>query len=100
MTSIVRDSKIRSGDPRIEGTRITVLDIKRRVIDSDEDPFAVASEYDLEIAAVFEALAYFYEHVEEMRARAAEREQQHQELRQQSAQLRREVEETSVVDGQ
>ena len=81
MTSIVRDQKIRSGDPRIEGTRITVLDIRRRVVDDDEDPFAVASEYDLEVAAVFEALAYFYEHVEEMYTRATEREQPHQELR-------------------
>ncbi|MFB6293300.1 MAG: hypothetical protein ABEH60_03445, partial [Halonotius sp.] len=31
------------------------LDIKRRVIDGDEDPFAVAAEYDLDGAAVFDA---------------------------------------------
>ena len=36
MVSIVCNETIRSGSPRIEGTRITVLDIKQRVIDSGE----------------------------------------------------------------
>jgi uncharacterized protein (DUF433 family) len=57
MATIVQDEDIRSGSPRIDGTRITVLDIKRRVIDGNEDPFAVAAEYDLDVATVSQALA-------------------------------------------
>jgi len=38
MSSIVRDDEIRSGTPRIEGTRVTVIDVKRRIIDENEDP--------------------------------------------------------------
>jgi uncharacterized protein (DUF433 family) len=100
MASIVRDPEIRSGNPRVEGTRITVIDIKRRVIDGDEDPFTVASEYEIEISAVFEALAYFYENAEEMRERENKREQQLGEIRQQSSRLRRQIEESGVADGQ
>lgn len=81
MTAIVRDDGVRSGDPRIEGTRITVYDVKRRVIDGGEDPFAVATEYDIDAGAVFSALAYYYEHVAEMREREAERHQRLQEIR-------------------
>lgn len=100
MVSIVFDPEIRSGDPRIEGTRITVLDVKRRVIDGDEDPFAVASEYDIEVAAVFEALAYFYDNVEEMHQREAERENRLQQIRHQSAQLRKRAEDGDVAESQ
>jgi len=62
MTSIVRDEAIRSGEPRVEGTRITVRDVKRRVIDADEDPHVVAGEYDISMADLFGALAHYYEH--------------------------------------
>lgn len=68
MTAIVSDSDVRSGDPRIEGTRITVLDIKRRVIDNDEDPHVVAGEYDVAVADLFRALTYYYDHREELEA--------------------------------
>jgi uncharacterized protein (DUF433 family) len=69
MTVIVSDEDTRSGSPRIEGTRITVLDIKRRVVDNDEDPHVVAGEYDLPVSDVFYALSYYYDHREEFRAR-------------------------------
>jgi uncharacterized protein (DUF433 family) len=62
MTSIVRDEAIRSGEPRVEGTRITVRDVKRRVIDADEDPHVVAGEYGISMADLFGALAHYYEH--------------------------------------
>ena len=73
MVAIVMDSDIRSGDPCIEETRISVLDIKRRVIDGDEDPFAVTAEYDFDGAAVFDALAYCYDNAETMRERRLKR---------------------------
>ena len=62
MTSIIRDEAIRSGEPRVEGTRITVRDLKRRVIDADEDPHVVAGEYEISMADLFSALAHYYEH--------------------------------------
>ena len=72
MAEIVSDENIRSGQPRIEGTRITVLDIKRRVIDGNEDPHVVAGEYEVPMAALFRALAYYYEHREEFATREQE----------------------------
>lgn len=54
IAGIVRDEDVRSGDPRIEGTRITALDVKRWVID--------ASEYGLVMADLFRAYAYYYDH--------------------------------------
>jgi uncharacterized protein (DUF433 family) len=62
MSPIVQDDAIRSGEPRVEGTRITVSDIKRRVIDAEEDPHVVAGEYGISMADLFGALAYYYEH--------------------------------------
>ena len=62
MTEIVRDEGIRSGDPHIAGTRITVTDVKRRVIDIGADPHVVAGEYGLSMAELFGALTYYYEH--------------------------------------
>ena len=72
MTAIVRDDDVRSGDPRIEGTRITVLDIKRRVIDNEADPHVVAGEYDVSMADLFRALAYYYDHRDELESRERE----------------------------
>lgn len=72
MTEIVRDEDVRSGQPRIDGTRVTVLDCKRRVIDEGEDPHVVAGEYDVSMAALFTALAYYYEHRDAFEEREAE----------------------------
>ena len=67
MPEIVRDQDVRSGDPCIEGTRISVFDVKRRVVDNGEDPHVVAGEYDVSMAELFTALAYYYEHRGELR---------------------------------
>lgn len=64
MTTITQDDDIRGGSPRIEGTRITIMDIKRRVIDHEEDPHVVAGEYDISMSDLFTALAYYYDHRE------------------------------------
>jgi Uncharacterized conserved protein len=100
MVAIVTDSDIRSGDPCIEGTRISVLDIKRRVIDGDEDPFEVAAEYDLDGAAVFDALAYYYDNAEAMREREAEAAERRQEIQQESADLRERLDETDAAESE
>lgn len=72
MADIVRDEDVRSGGSRIAGTRITVFDVKRRVIDGDEDPHVVAGEYDIPMADLFRALAYYYDHREEFTERERE----------------------------
>ena len=91
MVAIVTDSDIRSGDPCIEGTRISVIDIKRRVIDGDEGLFAVAAEYDLDGAAVFDALAYYYDNAEAMRDREAEAADRRRAIKRESERLRAEL---------
>lgn len=75
MSSIVQDDAIRSGEPRVEGTRITVSDIKRRVIDAAEDPHVVAGEYGISMADLFGALAYYYEHRDAFEERERDAEQ-------------------------
>ena len=65
MEGIVEDDGIRSGQPRIDGTRITVLDVKRRVIDGGEDPHVVAGEYDISLADLFAALTVYYRNREQ-----------------------------------
>ena len=72
MTTIVTDDAVRSGDPRIEDTRITVLDVKRRVIDAGENAHVVAGEYDVSVADLFRALAYYYDHRDEFQERERE----------------------------
>ena len=65
MVNIVRDPEIRSGDARIEDTRITDLDVKRRIIDGEEDPHIFAGDSDIPIADLYSALSYFYRHRDE-----------------------------------
>lgn len=72
MREIVRDEDVPSGEPRIEGSRITVQDVKRRVIDEDEDPHVVAGEYEITLAELFSALAYYYENREAFETRERE----------------------------
>lgn len=72
MTKIVRDDSIRSGDPHIEGTRVTVLDLKRRVIDNQEDPHVVAGEYDISLADLFRGLTYYYDNRSDLQQRERE----------------------------
>ncbi|PSQ49394.1 DUF433 domain-containing protein [Halobacteriales archaeon SW_12_67_38] len=72
MDEIVSDDAVHSGDPRIEDTKITVLDVKRRVIDAGENAHVVAGEYDVSMADLFHALAYYYDHRNEFEEREHE----------------------------
>lgn len=56
----------RGGKPRISGTRITVADIvlmHRRLGRALEE---IAGTYDLPLAAVYSAMAYYYDHKDEI----------------------------------
>jgi uncharacterized protein (DUF433 family) len=55
------------GEPHIEGSRVTVRDVHARVEGRGLAPERVAERYDLDIAAVYEALAYYHSNPGEMR---------------------------------
>lgn len=67
MSKIVSTEDVLGGAPRVEGRRIGVHHIATRVIDAGESPEQVAADYDLDIADVHRALAYYYDHPREMR---------------------------------
>lgn len=67
MGEIVSTKNTLGGEPRIESRRIGVLHVASRVLDGDESPAAVAAEFDLDLADVYRALTYYYDHPEEMR---------------------------------
>lgn len=54
-------------EPHIEGSRLTVRDVHERVEHRGLDPERVAERYNLDIADVYEALAYYHNNPEEMR---------------------------------
>lgn len=55
-------------EPHIEGSRITVRLVHERVEGRGDDPETVAARHDLDLADVYEALAYYHANPEEMRA--------------------------------
>ena len=65
--SIVRDEEILGGEPRIDGTRVGVRHVASSVVDQGRSPAYVADQLDLSLAAVYEALSYYYSHVDEIR---------------------------------
>lgn len=66
--SITRDDDVLGGEPRLDGTRIGVRHVAARVIDGGQSPAHVADQFDVTLAAVYEALSYYYSHIDEMRA--------------------------------
>jgi len=72
--AITRDEEVLSGEPRIEGTRIGVRHVSARVIEGGQTPAHVADQLDIRIASVYEALSYYYAHIDEMRDLEAENE--------------------------
>jgi len=61
-------------EPHIRGRRISVRQIHALVTDRGDDPGTVADRYDLDVADVYHALAYYHDHPREMRDVEAERE--------------------------
>ena len=54
------------GEPHIEGSRVTVRDVYARVEQRGLAPERVAERYDLDIANIYEALAYYHSNPAEM----------------------------------
>lgn len=69
-----RIARDRMNEPHVRGRRISVRQVYALVEQRGEDPEAVADRYDLDVADVYHALAYYHDHPKEMRAVEAERE--------------------------
>lgn len=54
-------------EPHIAGRRISVRQVYALVEERGVDPETVADRYDLDIADVYHALAYYHDHPREMR---------------------------------
>ena len=65
---IVSDDDVLGGEPRIEERPITARRIAELVEEGDADAETVADRYDLDVADVYRALAYYHDHPEEMAA--------------------------------
>lgn len=70
----ITHNEVLGGEPHIEGTRIGVRHVVALAIDGGHPAAYVADQFDLSLAQVHEALAYYYTNPEEVRA--AERENQ------------------------
>jgi len=53
-------------EPHVRGRRISVRQLYALVEERGESPAAVADRYDLYVAAVYHALAYYHDHPREM----------------------------------
>jgi len=53
---------VRGGKPRLAGTRITVDDVALMHLRLGQALEEIAGNYDLPLAAVYAAIAYYYEH--------------------------------------
>ncbi|MBD2691386.1 DUF433 domain-containing protein [Anabaena catenula] len=57
---------IRSGKPRITGTRITVADVAIMYLRMGHSLEEIAGKYQLSLASVHVAIAFYYEHRQEI----------------------------------
>lgn len=53
---------VRGGQPRIAGRRITVADVVIMYLRMGQSLEEIASTYDLSLASVYAAIAYYYDH--------------------------------------
>ena len=82
--TITRDEDILGGEPRIDGTRIGVRHVATRAVDSGQSPAHVTDQLDVPLADVYEALSYYYAHIDEMRALEADNEAAFEDVRESS----------------
>jgi uncharacterized protein (DUF433 family) len=66
MTDIVKTDGVLGGEPRLDGHRISVLQVTDMVLEAGHEPEYVADQLDISLADVHSTLAYYYEHPDEM----------------------------------
>jgi len=74
MATIVRSDDVLGGEPRIDGSRVGVLDVYELVVDGGYEPADVADQLDRSMAEIYSALAYYHDHPDEMRGLRQDRE--------------------------
>jgi uncharacterized protein (DUF433 family) len=62
------------GKPRIAGTRMSVAAIVEMYLEMGQSLEEIASKYDLSLASVYAAMAYYYDHQQEIDRRTADSE--------------------------
>ena len=75
------------GKPRISGTRITVKDVVLMHLKAGRTLAEIAGIYDLPMSALHEAMAYYYDHRQEIEALIEEDEAYVEALRKQNPSL-------------
>lgn len=65
-------SDVRSGKPRIADTRIAVEDVAMMDLKLGYSLVEIAGKYDLSLASVYAAMAYYFDHRDEIDCRTAE----------------------------
>lgn len=63
---IVSDPKVRGGRPVVAGTGVRVLDIATVMLFHQQDTDGLAAWFDLSLAQVHAALAFYYQHKAEI----------------------------------
>jgi uncharacterized protein (DUF433 family) len=81
MDGIVSEEGVMGGQPRIERHRIGVLQIVEWVHEEGLAPETVATEFDLDMADIYRALAYYCDHTDEMAEWRAHRDDRIRESR-------------------
>lgn len=76
MSEMVRTEDVLGGEPRLDGHRISVVQIADMVFEGDHSAEDVADQLDVSLADVRAALAYYDDNPDEM----AEIRQRHREL--------------------
>lgn len=72
-------------EPHVRGSRVTVRDIRQRVEGRGDSPARVAERFDLDVADVYEALAYYHANPDVMRRVEERHERAHEEARKRSS---------------
>jgi uncharacterized protein (DUF433 family) len=91
--TIVSDPRIHNGQPVVAGSRVRVVDLAASHLYRHLTPDELATNFNLDLAQVYAALAYYYQHKAEMdavlRVEAQQAEQYLQQLEDQEKLIRR-----------
>lgn len=60
-------TKTSSAESHVEGTRVGVRHVAGKVVNGEQSPAYVADQFDVALAAVYEALAYYDDNIGEIR---------------------------------
>ena len=63
---ITRDPSVRGGRPCLTGTEVRVTDIVMAHLFHERTPADLSADYELTLAQVYAALAYYYQHKPEL----------------------------------